>query len=351
MRATRSLLSPGAGSAYLDMKSSSIAAAVLACCVFASFIAAQDEISKISGRVLSTQGVPVAGALVYATGVTTTTDGNGAFSLSVKAESEDLELLVKASGFALFHTPLSLESLHTEIIARLEPPRVAIVRVVGEDGKPIRLATVHGRIPFAAAYSALERADFLATTDQDGIAVIRDIPADGALIAEVRPPGMVPGQSATLVPVPEPAPADLARAAETIVVSPGRGLRIAVENDAGRPVAGAAVSLLPLVEPRLDFGGNASRDTTRGSIRSATTDARGRRRVRSPARQSRDVRGARRGHADPAPRRRGRERRGEADPREAATGSRASRDRRPVARVASRARPRSPPARGCPSSS
>ena len=158
---------------------------------------------------------------------------------------------------------------------RLEPPRVAIVRVVGEDGKPIRLATVQGRIPFAAAYSALERADFNATTDQDGIAVIRDIPADGALIAEVRPPGMVPAQSATLVPVLEPAPADLARAAETIDVSPGRSLKIAVENEAGRPVAGAAVSLLPLVEPRLDFGGHASRDTTRGSIRSATTDAAG----------------------------------------------------------------------------
>src|SRR5262249_30550581 len=159
-------------------------------------------------RVIGPQGAPVADAQVYAMGATAKTDAAGAFSLSLKAESEDLELLAKAPGFALFHRTLTPEALGSEVLVRLEPPRVAVVRVVLEDGKPVRAAIVHGRLPFAAAYSVLERNDFDAATDQDGLAVIRDLPADGALIAEVRPPGMLPAQSPTLVPVAEPAPAD-----------------------------------------------------------------------------------------------------------------------------------------------
>jgi hypothetical protein len=152
--------------------------------------------------------------------------------------------------------------------------RVVVVRVVGEDGRPVRAAAVHGRLPFPPAYSALERTDFNAITDQEGLAVIKDVPADAPVVVELRPAGMVPAQSPVLFPIRQPAPEGLVAVAETVTVSAGRSLRVLVEAE-GRPVQGAAVNLLPLVEPRLDFGGHASRDTTRGSIRGAVTDAAG----------------------------------------------------------------------------
>jgi hypothetical protein len=252
------------------------AAVLAAACLLAGFAAAQDEeIPKIRGRVVGGIGAPIAGAVVHGPGGTVKTDASGVFSIPGNPASEDQMLLVKADGFAVFHLDLTPSSHESEILVRLAPPKVAVVKVVGEDGRPVRNAVVHGRIPFAPAYSALERVDFDAVTDQEGYTVIRGIPADMAVVAELRPQGMVPAQSPPLAPVPEGAPEELRAAAETLTVTPGRSLRLAIENEAEKPVAGAAVLVLPLVEPRLDFGGHASRETSRGSIRAAVTDAAG----------------------------------------------------------------------------
>ena len=188
------------------------AGVLAAACLLAGLSAAQDEeIPKIRGRVVGGIGAPIAGAVVHGPGGTVKTDSSGVFSIPGNPASEDQMLLVKADGFALFHRDLLPDSHESEILVRLGPPMVAVVKVVGEDGRPVRNATVHGRIPFAPAYSALERADFDAVTDQEGYAVIRDIPADMVVVAELRPAGMIPAQSAPLAPVPEGSPDELAR--------------------------------------------------------------------------------------------------------------------------------------------
>jgi hypothetical protein len=236
---------------------------------------AQDPSPVVTGRVVSAEdGRPIAGAHVYGPGGLVRTGPNGEFAVPAKPESEDQMLLARADGYALHHEPFPAEGFRGDITIRLGAPRVVVVRLVGEDGRPVRGATVFGRLPTTPAYSALERLDFTAVTDQDGVAVITGIPADLPVLTEARPPGMIAGQTAMAFPIRPPAPADLLAAALTLTITAGRTLRIAVESG-GRPVSGATVNLLPLVEPRLDFGGHANRDMSKGSIRTATTDANG----------------------------------------------------------------------------
>jgi hypothetical protein len=256
------------------MKPGSLAYVLVAAWGLAGVSPAQDEGFRIFGRVIDAAGAPVAGARVQAAGGGAKTDAAGVFDFAGKPESEDWMLVVRADGHAVFHQDIGPEVARVELVIRLVPGRIAAVRVVGEDGRPVRLATVRGRLPFAPAYSVLERTDFVAQSDQDGIAILRDLPVTGTIVAEVQAPGMIPAQSAPIGPIRPPAAGEIPPS-DTIVLTPGRSLRVVVRNPADKPIAGATVNLLPLVEPRLDFGGHAARDMTRGPIRAAQTDASG----------------------------------------------------------------------------
>ncbi len=223
----------------------------------------------VRGRVVDqVTGAPIVGARVWTEVRAIEVAADGSFTF----EGLSAELGAEASAAAPGYVPTSIVfqagSTTAEVV--LEPGHVIAVRVVDEEGKPVLGAEVRARIPRAVAYSAVERGNYGDPTDADGISVLRGLPPDQPILLEAEKDGRITSPAAPILPE-RPRGSGAPSIGCTLVLSRGRPLIVRVEDEFGRPLEGAGVRVLPLVEPLLDFAGYVARDLTNGALRLGET--------------------------------------------------------------------------------
>lgn len=221
-------------------------------------------------------GAPVAGArLAFEDFPPVFTDGEGRFLFPGLPFAGDPPLIgVSARGFATRDVPLPDAQASRELRIPIEEGAVLRVRVLDAAGAPVAGAAVRGRLPFAVAYSNVERTVYRATTDERGYALVAGLPHGEPVCAEVSAEGYVRGQSEVVLP----SPAGEVRPGADVEVRLSEGLLVAVEavRPGGAPWAGAVATVLPPVEPLLEMGGGSERRATSGPIQVRQLDNRGR---------------------------------------------------------------------------
>ncbi|NRA95076.1 MAG: carboxypeptidase regulatory-like domain-containing protein [Planctomycetes bacterium] len=233
----------------------------------------RDAVGKVTD---SATGKPISGARIAAEFFEVAADAEGRFTVQglPRGAVEELALEFSAPGYVPQDIPVPAGKKTLKLDVKLDYGRIVAVRVTDDDGKPLSGVRVRGRLPTAAAYSGIERADFFADTDVHGLAVVTGLPP--GLPVAVEAEGQLLGTQ-TVVGVPVLAPRGGARPRPTLalVVSKGRRASLLVMDGYKRPIAGAEVRVLPLLEPLLNFGGGVDRDNGRGGVRTGTTDDEG----------------------------------------------------------------------------
>ncbi len=151
---------------------------------------------------------------------------------------------------------------------------LASFRVVDEAGKPVAGVRVRARLPLEVAYSDLDRKSFDGKSDANGEVVIEGLPVGRPVIAEINAPKMIGAQSVVTI-ARRKAGVDATSPEPVIMLTPGRSVRVRVTAVDGRPIGGAEIRLLPLLESRLDPRGHVDRDATSGSTRVVLADTSG----------------------------------------------------------------------------
>lgn len=218
-------------------------------------------------------GRPIAGARIAAEFFEVTSGADGKFVVDglPRGSVQELALEFSAPGYVPRDVPVPAGDETFSIDVKLELGRVIAVRVVDDDGRPLPGVRVRGRLPTAVAYSGIERAGFFTETDSDGVAVLTGLPP-GYPVAVEAVGHLLGTQTAVAMPVIAPRGGGRPRSVLQLVASKGRRAGLRVTDGHGRPIAGADVRVLPLVEPLLNFGGGVDRDNARGGVRTGTTD-------------------------------------------------------------------------------
>jgi HEAT repeat protein len=175
------------------------------------------------------------------------TDADGAFVLG-GAGFQPVALQVSAPGYV----PEDVQSGADALEIGLRRGHVLAIRVLDGDGRPAAGIPVEARIPAAVPYTAVERTVLRAPTGADGTAMIEGIPPGMAVVPEIQRPDAAPIQGDPVKA--HPFRGEGAQVA-SVVLGADRRVEVRVEDGHGRPLAGARVRILPLVEPRLDPGG------------------------------------------------------------------------------------------------
>ncbi|MSR75813.1 MAG: carboxypeptidase regulatory-like domain-containing protein [Planctomycetes bacterium] len=229
-------------------------------------------------------GAPLAKASVESEMLRATADEQGRFVLAgVPLDGEALSFTVSAEGFVPQEVTVSGQELartgRAALRIPLEAGHAAVAAVHDAKGAPIEGAVVRARPLKAVPYSGLERANYSAKTDARGIAVVRGLPRNEAVVLEASHGELLATQSDPVVAQPDPADGP-EKLAAVISLSAGHSATVRVVEwpphaAAGYPVSGARVELQPLVEGLQDFAGFVERDTVRGAVQYGTTDAQG----------------------------------------------------------------------------
>jgi hypothetical protein len=150
------------------------------------------------------------------------------------------------------------------------PPWKAEVRLLDDGGQPLAGVAVRARLPFAVAYSELDRRTFQAKSDASGIAAFTDLLPEQPIVFEVTADPWVPTRSPVCLPR---APDDGSiLPTPQMVLTGGRVAQVSVQDAFGVPLEDAEVRTLPLVEPRLERAGRTDSAPDRGSVRAARVD-------------------------------------------------------------------------------
>lgn len=153
------------------------------------------------------------------------------------------------------------------------PPWKAEVRLLDDRGQPLAGVAVRARLPFAVAYSELDRRTFRAQSDSSGVAAFADLLPEQPVVFEVAADPFVPTRSPVFLPH---APDDGSiLPTPQMVLTEGRAAMVTVQDAFGVPLEDAEVRTLPLVEPRLERAGRAETSPDRGSVRAARVDGTG----------------------------------------------------------------------------
>ncbi len=219
---------------------------------------------------------PIAGALVTAGFHAVFTDEAGRFLMRglPRGSTEDLPLEISAQGYVPVEVPLPSGDDEFRLELGLEPGHVVAVKVTDAGGEPRPGVSVRIRLPMAVAYSALERATLSGESGADGVAVITGLPPHHPVAAEAM--GAVAGIQSDVGTSTAPFRGGVAPSPGlNLVVDEGRSVTMTVRDGHGRPIQGAELRVLPLVEPMLDFGGGVVEERQDGGVRTARTDAEG----------------------------------------------------------------------------
>ncbi len=202
------------------------------------------------------------------------TGPDGSFTLDgLPPGDETVSFGVRAKGYAFLEATARPDGSEPMTLL-LEPGWVAAVRVVDEHLSPMSDAEVHARLPFAIAYSSLDRQDFPAKTDAAGIARVEGLPPGQPVVFEVTTDG-VSTQSAVVLPErPERDGPPVGPAAQ-IVAGLGTWTTFRIESPDDEPVPGAEIHVRPAVAGRLDVRGLVTESPERGSVRDASSGADG----------------------------------------------------------------------------
>lgn len=236
--------------------------------------------ADVQGVVVHAQsGAPLAKARVEAEVTRAQADDQGRFTLSgVPLDGEDLTFTVSADGFVPHEIVIPAAELaqpgRAALRIPLEPGHAVVAQVRDAAGKPLAGVTVRARPLKAVPYSGLERANYSAKTDESGIAVVRGLPRQEAVVLEANHAEWLGAQSDPVVASSDPGDGPR-RPAAVMTMGPDRSARVRVLDHTGAALSGVRLELLPLVEGLQDFAGFVERDNTRGATQSGSTGADG----------------------------------------------------------------------------